>query len=230
MVTRSARNTSNQPIPAEAHQPSVGAADVSLLVTCICAALADKVTYISASDRHTQSADSIQRPGLPASAGGPRRHVGVAPQVDGRQRGERAHLGHREGALQVEAAHVQPQQRAVGGANLPREAAEVGDDAGRDRGRESARTARRRSRRARRGRGGGRARGERGSRRGGRCGRQVGVLGAPLHAHARLVGAAPARPARLRMASLHKQPHCATRDGGAFARRTCCRASCIVGS
>ena len=55
------------------------------------------------------------------------RHVGVAAQVEGGQGSEDGQVGGREGALQVVAAHVQAQQSSIGGADLARVAAPVGE-------------------------------------------------------------------------------------------------------
>ena len=69
------------------------------------------------------------KPTARRSGQGAHRHVGVAAQVEGGEAGEDGHVGGGEGALQVEAAHVQAQQRAVGGADLPWELAPVGEHA-----------------------------------------------------------------------------------------------------
>ena len=55
------------------------------------------------------------------------RHVGVAAEVEGGEAREDSHVCGGEGALQVEAAHVQAQQGAVGCADLAGEFAPVGE-------------------------------------------------------------------------------------------------------
>ena len=55
------------------------------------------------------------------------RHVGVAAEVEGGEAGEDSHVSGGEGALKIESAHIQAQQRAVCCADLAREGAPVGE-------------------------------------------------------------------------------------------------------
>jgi len=218
---RFARHTQTAVSVPKACRPAVDDTDLALVVTRLSAALAGIVAYIFAADRRAQCAGCIQLPGLPASAGGRTVMLGLRPRltvvsavnvlISGTGKGHcrlKPRMSSRSSVPLVVQICPGKLQKSV---TTP--GATAGADARAAAGAPAAAP-------------GAGARGERGGRRGGRRGRQVGVLRAPLHAHARLVGAAPARCARRRIAP----PWVATLRHPRRWRVCSCIASCIAAS